>query len=54
MSRMNDKLAVRIPAAMKRKVRAEAKARLLDPADIVREALMNHFRRQEAREGVTT
>lgn len=47
MSRMNEKLAVRIPASMKKKVRAEAKSRLLDPADIVREALMNHFIKQE-------
>jgi len=50
MSRMNEKLAVRIPASMKRKLRVEAKARLLEPADIVREALQFHFSKQEKKQ----
>jgi|DEB0MinimDraft_3_1074331.scaffolds.fasta_scaffold08436_3 predicted DNA-binding protein len=52
MSRMNEKLAVRIPASMKRKVRAEARQRLLEEADIVREALSNHLAKSSKKEGV--
>jgi hypothetical protein len=50
MLRMNEKLAVRIPAAMKRKVRAEARLRLLEEADIVREALANHLAKRTKKE----
>lgn len=39
-------MSVRIPASMKRKVNREAKLRLLEPADIVREALQFHFAKQ--------
>ena len=43
MSRMNEKMSVRLPASMKRKVVKEAKVRLLQPTDIVREALQLHL-----------
>lgn len=52
MQRMNDKLAVRIPAKMKRRVRAEARRRMLEDADIVREALAAHLAKSEAKETV--
>ena len=49
MSRMSEKLAVRVPANMKRRLKSEARARLLEPADIVREALMFHFTTLDAK-----
>lgn len=50
MSRLSEKLAVRVPPAMKKKLKAEARARLLEPADIVREALMIHFTKSNERD----
>lgn len=52
MGRMNEKMAVRIPAKLKRRLRAEARRRMLDDADIVREALAAHFAKSEAKEAV--
>lgn len=48
MSRMNEVLAVRVPANLKRKLKVEAQGRLLDPSDIVREALLKYFARMDA------
>jgi hypothetical protein len=45
-------MAVRLPASMKKRIRSEAKSRLLAPADIVREALVNHFAKSERKERV--
>lgn len=50
MSRLSEKLAVRVPPAMKKKLKAEARARLLEPADIVREALRIHFTKSDERD----
>ncbi len=41
-------LAVRIPKTMKAKLQADATARLLSPADIVREIIREHYEAHDA------
>ena len=49
---MSNKFAVRLPNAIKRRMRVEARMRLLDESDIVREALREYFERRPEQSSV--
>ena len=48
MSRFDKQCAFRIPGEMKAKIKQKASARMMDEADIVREALREYFERDES------
>jgi hypothetical protein len=50
--KLRDQIAIRVPREIKLKVRREARARMLDGADIVREALRFYFKQKDSKKSI--